>query len=83
MAAKQQPPGTMIALGVAIGTAIGVAMNQIAIGVAVGVAIGAALETANARRQPPSTESADDTSDPGAGGANGKKPPISPDDRPD
>ena len=46
MAAKQQPPGTMIALGVAIGTAIGVAMNQIAIGVAVGVAIGAALETA-------------------------------------
>ncbi len=76
-------PGSALALGVAIGTAVGVAMDNIAIGLALGVSVGAALESRAWRgRHPPSDPDAGN-GDPGAGGANGKKPPISSDDRPD
>lgn len=76
-------PGSALALGVAIGTAVGVAMNNIAIGLTLGVSVGAALESRTWRGRRPPSDPDDGNGDPGTGGANGKKPPISTGDRPD
>jgi hypothetical protein len=74
MLRHSQGRGAAITPGIALGAAVGDAMGKLA-GAALGDCGGVALESRAIRNRLPSE-------DPGARGANGKKTPISPDDRP-